>query len=93
MSKNLYSIYDTQIKKFVELSNKTNLKATIKSLRNFISRDNDITNLSDKEVFNDWGFILIRHHQYIAFNNKIDFSFIEKNMKIDIIYNSNFLRR
>ena len=50
MSKNLYSIYDTQLKKFVELSNKTNLKATIKSLRNFISRDNDITNLSDNEL-------------------------------------------
>ena len=86
-----YSIYDTQLKKVVNICNKTSINDAIRELRKSLSKYDDISEVSDKDLFNKWGYILFKHFFQVAPNNKIDFIWLNRIDNIKIIYNSKLL--
>ena len=88
---NYYSIYDTQLKKLGTICNKSSMSDAISALRSVLSNDGDISDVSDKELFNNWGYILIKHNSHVIPNNKIEWFWLRKIIDFKIIYNTKFL--
>jgi hypothetical protein len=66
-----FSAYDLQLNKICDVNNKRTASAVIKAIKRIASADENISNMSDNEIFKGWRYVLIAHNKYFIPNNRI----------------------
>lgn len=71
-----YSLFDAQLGKICGVCNKKTASAVIKNVKRIVSKEDDISGLTDSEIFSNWRYILFSHNKRVVANNKVTLDFM-----------------
>lgn len=80
-----FSAFDLQLNKTSEICNKRSATSVIREIRKLVSQDDDITSLTDEDVFKNWRYALISHKGVIIPNSTSSLDLILKITESEIL--------
>lgn len=81
-----YSAFDLQLNKTTKICNKKTSTGVINAIRRLIGTEEDITGLSDEEVFHDWKYALISHKGLVIPNAKLEFNYLKNMNNVCVLF-------
>lgn len=80
-----YSLFDAQLGKICDICNKKTASSVVNKVRRIVSKEEDISGMTDAEVFGRWRYILIEHNKRVVANNVISLDYLREYDDIRIL--------
>ena len=80
-----YSAFDMQLGKICDVCNKRSAKTVINAIKKIVASEGDIDELTDNEIFTEWGYVLFSHTKRVSANNVVSLDFLAGYDEIEVL--------